>query len=512
MPARLRPELADLPAYTPGKTVPGAIKIASNETVHGPLPSVRAAIEKATDNINRYPDNGYVELKERLAKHVNFAPEHIAAGCGSVSLCQQLIQITSTVGDEVVYGWRSFEIYPLQTRTAGATPVQVPLTDHTYDLDAMLAAVTDRTRLIFVCNPNNPTSTVVDPDALARFVEAVPSDILIALDEAYVEYITDDMLPDSFGLVRAHSNVVVLRTFSKAYGLAGLRVGYAVGDPDIITALGKVYVPFSATSISQAAAIASLDAADELLARTDAVIAERARVTAALRDAGYTVPPSQANFVWLPLPGRAQEFANDSANSRIIVRPYGDDGVRVTVASPHENDAFLEFASRWVAGRSDRSARETVRRTQGAHGAIPYADLEEFWSTLAPVTIEFMIGEWKGGDLPTVTVATVSWSGQLVRQDIRSASDVEPVVCVDDNGDKFSDTKLMKGAASLWMEEFRGEVTATMVYDGLPIHDHSRGSTTTPSWAITNGKGALGRRRGTFTSTWSASSARARPV
>ena len=142
------------------------------------------------------------------------------------------------------------------------------------------------------------------------------------------------MLPDSFGLVRAHSNVVVLRTFSKAYGLAGLRIGYAVGDPDIITALGKVYVPFTATSVSQAAAIASLDAADELLARTDAVVAERARVTAALRDAGYTVPPSQANFVWLPLPGRAQEYRPAAANSRIIVRPYGEDGVRVTVAAP----------------------------------------------------------------------------------------------------------------------------------------------------------------------------------
>ncbi len=348
MTARLRPELADLPAYTPGKTVPGAIKIASNETVHGPLPSVRAAIGKATDNINRYPDNGYVELKERLAKHVNFAPEHISVGCGSVSLCQQLIQITSTVGDEVLYGWRSFEIYPLQVRTAGATPVQVPLTDYTFDLDAMLAAITDRTRLIFVCNPNNPTSTVVDPDALARFVAAVPPHILIALDEAYVEYIRDDLMPDSFGLVRSHSNVVVLRTFSKAYGLAGLRIGYAVGDPDLITALGKVYVPFTATSISQAAAIASLDAADELLARTDAVVTERVRVSAALREAGYTVPPSQANFVWLPLPGRAQEFAKQSANSRIIVRPYGEDGVRVTVAAGHENDAFLEFAQRWI--------------------------------------------------------------------------------------------------------------------------------------------------------------------
>src|SRR6476660_2209407 len=197
MTARLRPEMADLPAYTPVKTVPGALKIASNENVHGPLPSVRAAVEKAMDNVNRYPDNGYVELKDRLAKHVNFAPEHVAVGCGSVSLCQQLIQITSTVGDEVVYGWRSCEIYPLQNRTAGAPPVQVPLTDCTYDLDAMLAAATDRTRLIFVCNPNNPTSTVVDPDKLARFVEAVPSDILLALDEAYVEYLRAGLQPDS---------------------------------------------------------------------------------------------------------------------------------------------------------------------------------------------------------------------------------------------------------------------------------------------------------------------------
>jgi histidinol-phosphate aminotransferase len=349
--ARLRPELADLPVYTPGKTVPGAIKLASNETVHGPLPSVRAAIDKATATVNRYPDNGYVELRERLAKYLDdgaFATEHIAVGCGSVSLCQQLIQITSAVGDEVIFGWRSFEIYPLQVRTAGATPIAVPLTDHTHDLDAMLAAVTDRTRLIFVCNPNNPTSTVVDPDALAAFVAAVPSHILIALDEAYVEYIRDGLLPDSFGLVRTHSNVVVLRTFSKAYGLAGLRVGYAVGDPEVITALGKVYVPFSATSISQAAAIASLDAADELLDRTDAVVAERARVSVTLRESGYSVPLSQANFVWLPLAGRTVQFVQKAAEHRIVVRPFGQDGVRVTIGAPHENDAFLEFALGWI--------------------------------------------------------------------------------------------------------------------------------------------------------------------
>jgi histidinol-phosphate aminotransferase len=351
--ARLRPELAELPAYTPGKTVPGAIKLASNETVHGPLPSVRAAIAAATETINRYPDNGHVELKEHLAgflsKDGDIGPERIAVGCGSVSLCQQLIQITCSVGDEVVFGWRSFEVYPLQVRVAGATPVQVPLRDHTFDLDAMLAAITDRTRLVFVCNPNNPTSTVVDPDELNRFVAAVPPDILVCIDEAYVEYIRDGMLPDSLALARDYPKVVVLRTFSKAYGLAGLRVGYAVGDPEVITALGKVYVPFTASTISQAAAIASLQAADELLARTDAVVDERRRVTAALTELGYPVPDSQANFVWLPLAERTADFAAQAAaQARVLVRPYGNEGARVSIGSTEENDAFLTFAVSWI--------------------------------------------------------------------------------------------------------------------------------------------------------------------
>lgn len=350
--ARLRPEMDALPAYTPGRTVPGAIKIASNETVDGPLPSVREAIVKAMDNINRYPDNGYAALRERLAAHVGFAPNQISVGCGSVSLCQQLIQITASVGDEVLFAWRSFEIYPLQVRTAGATPVPVPLADHTHDLDAMLAAITDRTRLIFVCNPNNPTSTVVDPVKLAEFVAKVPPHILVVLDEAYVEYIRHGLLPDSLALVRKHPNVVVLRTFSKAYGLAGLRIGYAVAHEDIVTALGKVYVPFTATSVSQAAAIACLDAADELLARTDAVVAERARVSTALRDAGFELPDSQANFVWLPLsPEDTVDFVDSAADNKLLVRPYGGEGVRVTVTVPDENDLFLDFAVRWRGGR-----------------------------------------------------------------------------------------------------------------------------------------------------------------
>lgn len=350
MTARLRPALAGLPVYVPGKTMPGAIKLASNETVFGPLPSVRVAIENATDLINRYPDNGCVQLKEALAEHLgrDFTPAHVAVGCGSVSLCQQLVQITASAGEEVVFGWRSFELYAPQVQVAGAIPVQIPLRDHTFDLDAMLAAVTDNTRLIFVCNPNNPTSTVVDPEALTRFVDAVPPDILVVIDEAYVEYVRDGMRPDSLGLVRAHDNVVVLRTFSKAYGLAGLRIGYAVGHPDVITALDQVYVPFTATSVSQAAAIASLQAADELLERTDAVVAERERVSAALREAGFTLPPAQANFVWLPLGPRTHDFVQRAADALIVVRPYGGDGVRVTIGAPEENDAMLRFARDWI--------------------------------------------------------------------------------------------------------------------------------------------------------------------
>ena len=268
-----------------------------------------------------------------------------------MSLCQQLIQITSTVGDEVVYGWRSFEIYPLQVRTAGATPVQVPLTDHTYDLDAMLAAVTDRTRLIFVCNPNNPTSTVVDPDASGRFIEAVPSDILIALDEAYVEYIRDDLLPDSFGLVRAHSNVVVLRTFSKAYGLAGLRVGYAVGDPDIITALGRVR---------------AVQRDEHLAGRGDRIVGRRRRAAGPHRRRRRRTGPGDrgaargrlyraavAGQLRLAAAARARPGIRRRLSEQPGHRPALRRGrVRVTVAAPHENDAFLKFAQRWIEERA----------------------------------------------------------------------------------------------------------------------------------------------------------------
>ncbi|MBT1191361.1 histidinol-phosphate transaminase [Rhodococcoides kroppenstedtii] len=344
MTARTRPDLDAIPGYIPGRTVAGAIKLASNETTAGPLPSVRDAIADAVAGVNRYPDNAATALTDALADFLDVPSANVVVGCGSVSLCQELVQATCSAGDEVVFGWRSFEAYPIVTLVAGATAVRVPLTDDdVHDLDAMAAAVTDRTRLMFVCNPNNPTGTVVDPADLDRFLDTVPEHVLVVLDEAYFEY-TDRRI-DGVEVGRTRPNVMVLRTFSKAYGLAGLRVGYGVGAPSVVTAMKKVHTAFSVSSVAQSAAIASLAASDELLSRTEIVVAERARLRDGLREVGYQVADSFANFVWLPLGAASGTFSADATDARILVRAYGDDGVRVTVGDPHENDAFLDFAA-----------------------------------------------------------------------------------------------------------------------------------------------------------------------
>ncbi|MCP2319570.1 histidinol-phosphate aminotransferase [Nocardia amikacinitolerans] len=349
MTARIRPDLSAIPAYTPGRSHPGAVKLASNETTLPPLPAAAKAIAEAAELAHRYPDNQAAELRAALAEFLGVTPAHVAVGCGSVALCQELVQITcATPTDEVLFAWRSFEAYPIVTQVGNATAVQVPLTPElTHDLDAMAAAVTEHTRLIFVCNPNNPTGTAHGREALIRFLDAVPSHVLVVLDEAYYEYLrlTPQDRPDGVELGRTRPNVVVLHTFSKAYGLAGLRVGYAVGDPEVIAALMKVHIPFSVNRVAQAAAIASLEARHELLDRTDAVVLERDRMRAALLAAGYSVPPSETNFVWLPLGARSAEFGEASAEAGVLVRPYGTDGVRVTVGDSHENDQFLAFAT-----------------------------------------------------------------------------------------------------------------------------------------------------------------------
>jgi histidinol-phosphate aminotransferase len=337
-----RPDLDRLPAYVPGRAVPGAIKLASNEVPYGPLPGVVDAITEAAGNSHRYPDMGVVALRDKLAERYGVAPERVATGCGSVAMAEHLARATCDAGDEILYSWRSFEAYPIIAATTGAQSVQVPNTaSHGHDLDAMAARVTARTRLILVCNPNNPTGTALRHGELDAFLDRVPDNVLVVMDEAYREFVTDVEVPDGIERYADRPNVVVLRTLSKAWGLAGLRVGFIVGSPEVATTVRKVITPFSTSSVAQAAALVALDQVEEVQRRAALVIAERERVLAGVRQLVPDVPETQANFVWLPLGDDSATFAAACEAEGVIVRPFPGDGVRVTIGTPEENDAFL---------------------------------------------------------------------------------------------------------------------------------------------------------------------------
>ncbi|MBB1024668.1 MULTISPECIES: pyridoxal phosphate-dependent aminotransferase [unclassified Dietzia] len=347
----VRTDLDAIPSYVPGATVPGAIKLASNETTAGPLPSVAAAIVDAAAGVNRYPDITAGALVSRLSEYLGIPTENVTAGCGSVALCQQLVQAVCAPGDEVLFGWRSFEAYPIIARIAHAVPVAIPnRSDGTLDLDSLADAVTDRTRVIFACTPNNPTGPAVSRAALTAFLDRIPERVTVALDEAYYEYLRSEDPIDGVAESMARPNVVALRTFSKAYGLAGLRVGYLTGPAGLVASVGKMVVPFSVSSLAQAAGIACLEAGDELRARTDAVVAERERVREALLGLGHAVPDSQANFVWLPLGDAAAAFDAHCRDHLVITRCFAGDGVRVTIGDPAENDRLLAAARTFVIG------------------------------------------------------------------------------------------------------------------------------------------------------------------
>ncbi|MDT0275053.1 histidinol-phosphate transaminase [Blastococcus goldschmidtiae] len=353
-----RPAVEALPAYRPGRNpadlareigVDRAIKLASNEVAFPPLPAVVQAVTAAAGETNRYPDNGAAVLTAALAERYGVDPGQIASGCGAVTLCQELAQAYSEPGTSIAFAWRSFEMYPLLARVAGARPVQVPLVPgrdggpaDTHDLDGLLAAIDDTTRLVFVCNPNNPTGTAVRRGELERFLDAVPATTLVVLDEAYREFVSDGDVPDGVELMRGRDNVAVLRTFSKAWGLAGLRVGYLIAeDPAVAEAVRKTHVPFSVSMLAQAAAVAALASEDEVRRRCAAVVAERARLTGELRERGLDVADSQANFVWLPVGEQAAPLAEALEARAVITRPFPGEGVRVTVGAPEEDDAFL---------------------------------------------------------------------------------------------------------------------------------------------------------------------------
>ncbi|KRF28173.1 histidinol-phosphate transaminase [Phycicoccus sp. Soil802] len=363
---RLRAALDQVPAYVPGKPAAApegvtAYKVSSNENPYPPLPSVLEVVREAAGTINRYPDMAVTELTQALADSLGVPAEHVATGTGSVGVLGQVIAATCDPGDEVVYAWRSFEAYPIVTALAGASSVQVGLDDHArHRLDAMHAAITDRTKVVIVCTPNNPTGPMVTHKELERFLDAVPSRVLVVIDEAYLEFVTDPEAPRSLELYRDRPNVMVLRTFSKAYGLAGLRIGYAVAHPPVAAALRKTATPFGVNSIAQAAAVASLKAFDELKERVDALVAERTRVVAALRGQGWFIPETQANFVWFGLGERSADFAAAAQEAGLTLRQYGTDGVRATIGETAANDVLIRVAGDFL---SEHPASPSTRST-----------------------------------------------------------------------------------------------------------------------------------------------------
>jgi histidinol-phosphate aminotransferase len=353
---RFRPALDTIPAYKAGRPPTAGVelgpsyKLSSNEN---PYPPLHGVIERATEAVramNRYPDMGVSALHHAIAERYDAEVGQVASGTGSVAVLYHLLQASCTDGDEVVYAWRSFEAYPIAVGLTGATGVQVPLTrDARHDLPAMAAAVTGRTKMVLVCSPNNPTGPAVHRDELAELIDAVPSHVLVTVDEAYREFVTDADRVDALELARGRDNVVVLRTFSKAYGLAGLRVGFALAPEPVAEAIRKCSLPFGVSSVAQAAAVASLEAEPELLTRVQALVTERGRVHAALTEQGWTVPDAQGNFVWLPLGADSVPFAAACDEVGVSVRPFDGDGVRVTIGEPEANDLFLGATKTWLA-------------------------------------------------------------------------------------------------------------------------------------------------------------------
>ncbi|MFG3338818.1 histidinol-phosphate transaminase [Glycomyces sp. NPDC048151] len=345
----LREDLESIPRYVPGKAIPDAVKLSSNEVPYGPLPGVVEAVADAAEHVHRYPDLGVVELRGVLAKRLGLPAERIVTGTGSVALIGHLMQAVAKPGSEVVYSWRSFEAYPIAATVAGLRSVQVPNTpDHRHDIDAMIAAVTPATRAIVICSPNNPTGPAVTAEELDRVFASVPEDVLVVIDEAYREFVTDPACPDAIERYASRRNAVVFRTFSKAWGLAGLRVGYMVARPDVADAVSRCVIPFAVNAAAQRAALAALEAEGEMRRRVALVTSERKRIVMAARDLVPDVPDSQANFFWLPLGERAVAFAAHCEQRSILVRPFAGDGVRVTIGLPEENDAMLDALREFV--------------------------------------------------------------------------------------------------------------------------------------------------------------------
>lgn len=349
---RLRPEIAALPAYRQGKPAAAdAFKLSSNENPFDPLPGVVDAVAAATQ-FNRYPDATALRLRTELAARHGVSPDEVHVGSGSVALLAQLVLATSGPGTEVVYSWRSFEAYPSLVTVSGAASVRVPNTpEHGHDLPAIAAAIGDATSLVIICSPNNPTGTVVAADEFEAFMATVPSDIIVVLDEAYAEFVSagspaepaavNGLPRGAAPLTARHPNLVILRTFSKAYGLAGLRVGFAIGAEAILDAARSTAIPLSVTAQAEAAALASLAAEKQLLERVRTIATRRDAIHDALTAQGWALPRSFANFLWLPLGADTAAAAEQLDAAGLVVRAFAPEGIRISIGEEESAPRLL---------------------------------------------------------------------------------------------------------------------------------------------------------------------------
>jgi len=349
-----RPEyssrLDEIPVYPAAAThsfTGELVKLASNETPWPPHEAVREAIRSALTTLNRYPDPAASLLRARIADRHELRPGRVAVGNGSCDVLLAAADAMLEPGAEIVYAWPSFSMYPHLAAMTGARAVTVPLDrDGRHDLDAMAREVTAATRIVIVCNPNNPTSTALALDEIDAFVGALPRHLTVILDEAYVEFSTLQDPDESLELLGRHRNLVLLRTFSKVYGLCGLRVGYALGSEDFRVAVDRVRQPFSVNALAQAAAVEALEHRDEVARRVERIAIERLHVEQELSDRGLECADSQANFAWLALGDHDERAVLDGLSERgVIVRGGTDLGgpghVRVTFGTRDENDRFL---------------------------------------------------------------------------------------------------------------------------------------------------------------------------
>ena len=359
-----RRSIAELVPYEPGKPIDEVqrelgldrvVKLASNEGPFGPFPAALEALEQNARELNRYPDGGAFALRVALAERHDVRFEEVVAGSGADGVIDCLCQAVLEAGNEIVCGWPSFPSYVIDAIKLGATPVRVPLLDHRYNLQGLLDAVTERTKLVYVCHPNNPTGTTNSRAELEAYFDRVPDHVLTVLDQAYFEYIDDpDYVDGITEYFKTGRRVVVLRTFSKIYGLAGLRVGYGIAPEDVVTELAKVRRAFDVTSAAQVAALASLGDEQELERRRDECARERERITGILESAGFAVAgPAVANFVYADAGGDARALFEALLREGVIVRPLDGFGstsaIRVTVGTPEENMFFADALEKVVS-------------------------------------------------------------------------------------------------------------------------------------------------------------------